>query len=746
MRCGRAATTSAAPSQLFAAKSWVHKYPPYFYQNGIRKDTVSTTKPQKNPKKSSKLKIIFEPPTAEIPTPPMKQRARNSTLAAGNKLAPRSSNQYRIGPPFGPTEVITPIFDDKFVSCTPEISARIDRGFDFIDGGWVGYKRNYFTLVACFRFYNQPLDICHKRKFLYADFGKLVQIKAFKLSIRHTCLDQENFQTTLVQHTAKRDRGPQFEPPEYLAVPGELPAHEIMKELANIRNGPKISFYDSLFYILNEEREAAAKRKRGILSTYPKQGRIAMIGRYERIQFQSVPVGSKRFGAAFKGLTFLVVQLLGVNENGTEVVLANSTSVPLTVRGRSPLNYGTKSSKETKSEGTTDDAEAIGSNPEKKTEIPDSHNDEENKQSKGLDRQKGNQAFVREENKKYKALTQKRTQVFVKGNRQRKALARQKVNNAFARATSGTILQRNKALENQATSLFARATVKRKPQIRNLASLQPVVPQVICLSDSHTSSLSTSQITHRSQTKDCVLVPLLSCELSSEFESEESPSKRVRLPQRTLFDSEQNENPKKSLVVRLRIGQENCLKILAEELRSSWPYPIHEGFEFMSDGDFLNDSLAQRSKNSEKSDTASDPFFDDLAINCPLGCFPSFPVMNNLPVMNNDFFLNTSTPFVKRSLEYQTQVQDFALCKHGFKRTVKRAVTRTYGSEDLVSDNYDSSFLTLRNGLDEIKKNIRIPQMALSSLTQIDFSHINWDSLWEELLALEAVKLAHHTK
>lgn len=607
----------------------------------------------------------------------MKQRATNSTLAAGNKLAPRSSNQYRIGPPFGPTEVITPIFDDKFVSCTPEISARIDRGFDFIDGGWVGYKRNYFTLVTCFRFHNQPLDICHKRKFLYADFGKLVQIKAFKLSIRHTCLDKENFRTTLVQHTAKRDRGPQSEPPEYLAVPGELPVHEIMKELANIRNGSKISFYDSLFFILNEEREAAAKRKRGILSTYPKEGRIAMVGRYERIQFQSVPICSKRYGGAFKGLTFLVVQLVGVNENGTEVVLADTTSVPLTVRGRSPLNYGTKSSKEKKPEGTTDEPVTIGSNPEKKSEIPDSNNNEENRQYKALNRQKKNQVSVKEENR-YKAH-KKRIQVFVKGNRQRKALARQKVNNAFARATSGTILQRNKALENQATSLFSRATVKRKSQIRNLSSFQPVVPQVVCLSDSPTSSSSSSQITRRSQTRDCAQVTLLGCELSSEFESEESPSKKARLHHKALFDSEQNEDPKKSLVVHLRIGQENCLKILAEEPPSSWPSPIHEGFEFMPDGDFLNDSLAHRSKNSQQSDTASDPFFDDLAINCPLGCFPSFPVMNNLPVMNNDFFLNTSTPFVKKSLEYQTQGQDSALCKHGFKRTVKRAVTRTYG-------------------------------------------------------------------
>lgn len=647
----------------------------------------------------------------------MKQKGK-SPLAASKKMAPRSSNQFRIGPPFGPTEVQKQIVNEKMVNVIPEISARIDRGFDLIDGGWVGYKRNYFTLVACFHFADQPLDICLKSHFLYKESGTLVKIKAFKISLRHTCLDPENFQTSLVQHTAKRDRGPQFQPPEYLVVPGELPAHEIMRELANIRNGPKISFYDNLFYMLKDEREVAAENKRSILSTYPKEGRIAMIARYERIQFQTFPIGAKRFGATNQDLTFLVVQLMGVKENGTEVVLATTTTAPLTVRGRSPLNYtSATSSRVTKREETAHKDVNIDSTLKRRAKIHDIHGDEQNHEDEE--------------------------------NHEREAYPSKKRSKALGTATSGRTLQRNKALENRAHSLIDTTTLKRVQQIRRLPPLQLVVPQVNFLSEPYSPSSSSSQSISNmgsSHVKNWAREASIGCELASDFSSDESPLKKGSSTRRASTNAEKNHeyHSKNSFLLRLPIGHKNCLKIaLVEESSNSFQGldPIHDVIQIMSDDDLLNTSLAEDSSKSEESQPAIDPFFEnhDLSVNCPLGCFPSFPTSNR------DFFLLTSTPFVRKSFESsQSGVHGYALCKHGFKRTVKRAESsRSYGSEDLVSDNYDSSFLKLRNCLDKIKRNIHMPELALSSLTSLDSSNSLRNVLWEELLAREAVKLAH---
>jgi len=641
----------------------------------------------------------------------MKLKGRTSPLTANKKMAPRSSNQFRIGPPFGPTEVVRSIVDENTAPITPLISARIDRGFDMIDGGWVGYKRNYFTLVACFRFVDQPLDICLKSRFFYKESGSLVKIKAFKLSLRHTCLDQENFRTTLVQHTAKRDRGPQFEPPEYLIIPGELPAHEIMRELANIRNGPKISFYDSLFYLLGEERQVSIDNNTGILSTYPKESRIAMIARYERIQFQTFPIGSKRFGATGQDLTFLVVQLMGVKENGTEVLLATTTTAPLTVRGRSPLNYtGISIGKVARA-----------------TEDP-CHQDE------NIDTKLKRRSKYRHENDNsgdYDKHNQEK---------RRKVLSDK----------TGKILQRNRALENHAASLFESSLIKSGHQTVTVSSIS--APQRTIHPESYSSLVSPTQrfvkAVRRTKANKCFPLPFVGCEISSDLDSYSgSPSRRdvESYSGDSGADNYDSLQSKSSYVIRLPIGQMNCAKIaLVEDSQDNSLHnldPVHDVIEILSDDETLNGPCNARESHSESVDDAVDPFFElhDLAINCPLGCFPSFPASNN------DFFLQTSTPFLRKSLDIaHGEVQKYALCKHGFKRTVKRTVSsRSYGSEDLVSDNYDSSFVRFRSCLDNIKKAIRLPEIALSSLTSLDSSHSQCNVLWEDLLVREAVKVAH---
>lgn len=255
------------------------------------------------------------------------------------KLAPRSGQQFKIGPGFGPT-----VSHIRFYARTsgqeiiPKIDARVDRGFDRIGCEWVGYKRNYFTLIASFTLNGDtsdaPYTICQNEQFhCVTASGETRSISSLALHIASSC-HEDDTESWLVQHTAKRDKGPQTRPAVYPAVPGILPPHNVIREIANIRSYTKIDRFNKMFFL--DPQIAAEAPKDSILSTYP-QGDIATAAKYERIQF-SMPIVSRKSTLAIKHFV-LHVELLGVLDTGEKVVLASCKTPPLIVRGRSPSNY-----------------------------------------------------------------------------------------------------------------------------------------------------------------------------------------------------------------------------------------------------------------------------------------------------------------------------------------------------------------------------------------------------------------------
>lgn len=260
-------------------------------------------------------------------------------VARKEKLAPRSGLQFKVGPGFGSTTShIRFYLSSTGKAVTPQISARIDRGFDLLGREWVAYKRNYFTLIAAFTLGGEtsepPHRICQKEKFHYlTTHGNKQNIASFALHLTSSC-HEDDTPSWLVQHTAKRDKGPQIHPPMYAAVPGQLPDHEVIKGMANIRNGPRIERHNKLFFLDLKEAENAPPGS--ILSTYP-LGLIAKVAKYERIQF-TTPIAS-RYTGIFNKHFLLRVNLHGVLEDGQSIVLASTHTPPLVVRGRSPSNY-----------------------------------------------------------------------------------------------------------------------------------------------------------------------------------------------------------------------------------------------------------------------------------------------------------------------------------------------------------------------------------------------------------------------
>lgn len=270
-------------------------------------------------------------------------------LDAAKKVAPRSNDLFRVGPPFQPTTQHRAVYcGDTFERVKPVMSTRIDRGFEVGEhGNWIGYKRNYFTLVLTFHFDGWDFDrFLRSRFYIYDDKDgteRKVNISYFALSIVAKCLDPE-VPIGLVQHTPKRDKGPQYSPPIYPAIPGELPDHHTVKASCNKRNGSKIQSMNRIFNFDRAEyyRDKGLDQYKdaSVLKGYPSD-QLVRVARFERIQFTG-SIRVKATSIMHKYFT-LNLELLGIVEDENHhiqpVLVASSQSAPLLIRGRSPSNY-----------------------------------------------------------------------------------------------------------------------------------------------------------------------------------------------------------------------------------------------------------------------------------------------------------------------------------------------------------------------------------------------------------------------
>lgn len=282
------------------------------------------------------------------------------------KIAPRSTLQFKVGPPFELVDNYSTVFETS--TSEPilfQLNPRIDRGFDFIDDEWVGYKRNYFTLVSSFETPGLELDA-----FLNGSYSIQlhntnaipdVKIKYFAVKIKAKS-DDDQTEISLVQHTAKRDKGPQFTPATTPLIPSELPQHQIIREASNVRNFDKMRKYDSTFFF-HRDRNPEEYDVNGIVSSYPIEC-IQKVARYERVQFASSinvkkpsqqnkhfrlhiilgavtspPSDLSPYAAYNSSLNMCDEEVL---EDGTReyfVPLQEMQTPPLIIRGRSPSNY-----------------------------------------------------------------------------------------------------------------------------------------------------------------------------------------------------------------------------------------------------------------------------------------------------------------------------------------------------------------------------------------------------------------------
>ncbi|CEP13726.1 hypothetical protein [Parasitella parasitica] len=201
-----------------------------------------------------------------------------------------------LSPFFSSTKPVDNLYAlDRSTLLTIRIQAKMDRGFFLADNDWTCYRRNYFQVSGAFGI--------HGLNHYYADQdtqclvqvdGAFYPVRNFSMNISARVSNSDK-KIDLVQHTPKRDKGPQSTPTARLIIPG------------------------------------------GNLSM-SSVGANQSIVTFERIQFKTATANNGKRRAAQQYYVCLV-DLYAEIEGDKKIKIASCQSAPLVVRGRSPGHY-----------------------------------------------------------------------------------------------------------------------------------------------------------------------------------------------------------------------------------------------------------------------------------------------------------------------------------------------------------------------------------------------------------------------
>jgi hypothetical protein len=230
------------------------------------------------------------------------------------------------GPPFNQTEPFHRLFLPGTMagSVALHIHPKVDRGF-FVapeDNEWTCYRRNYFQITVAYSITSPNPQLVNETLLgagIMMDYhGRQERVTGFKITIGARVYGSDQKIIDLVQHTPKRDKGPQLKPALNLMMPGgdvERHAHHDATD--------------------TDEEKAA-------LSGNIAEGDLPRIVTYERIQFKQATANNGKRRAAQQYFSLIVeayAVILGQHGQPEDIRVAVVKSSPVVVRGRSPGHY-----------------------------------------------------------------------------------------------------------------------------------------------------------------------------------------------------------------------------------------------------------------------------------------------------------------------------------------------------------------------------------------------------------------------
>lgn len=186
------------------------------------------------------------------------------------------------------------------------------------DNDWTCYRRNYFSLNCSFTI--QPT--LPTGTIYLVENGRLgAQIYTFAMSIAAVVDGREGKSIELVQHTPKRDKGPQ-EKPSRMTLSPRPPASQSMYGDHSLGGSSRPGLYETQGFGQNPNQPAVEAT-------------------FERIQFKNATANNGKRRAAQQYYHLLVELFADVGSQRSEryVKIASRMSAPMVVRGRSPGHY-----------------------------------------------------------------------------------------------------------------------------------------------------------------------------------------------------------------------------------------------------------------------------------------------------------------------------------------------------------------------------------------------------------------------
>jgi meiosis-specific transcription factor NDT80 len=224
----------------------------------------------------------------------------------------------------GNTETLCNLYSADGVLVEPEIHGRVEKGFFLADRDWTCYRRNYFTVVCSYSL--KPATHSFPFYLKRTPTSQPENVLSFAMCIS-AVIDAPGGKTVeLVQHTPKRDKGPQHRPskvklsPQPAASMGFSPNH-------------------------NQQQQQQTD-----FGSFPQQTQLQNIASFERIQFKSATANNGKRRAAQQYYHLIIELYADVGSNGATgptnpqtdagwVKIACKVSAPMVVRGRSPGHY-----------------------------------------------------------------------------------------------------------------------------------------------------------------------------------------------------------------------------------------------------------------------------------------------------------------------------------------------------------------------------------------------------------------------
>lgn len=230
------------------------------------------------------------------------------------------------GPPMGNTHILCNLFSADGVLVEPEIHGRVEKGFFLADRDWTCYRRNYFTVVCSYSLKptTHSLPFYLKR----SPTAQPENVLAFAMCISAVVDAPGGKAVELVQHTPKRDKGPQHKPSKVKLAPQPIGGLGFNSSHSQQAQNPQGSDFNS----------------------FPQQTQQQNVASFERIQFKSATANNGKRRAA-QQYYHLIVELYAdvgspnssassnTSSDANWVQIAYKTSAPMVVRGRSPGHY-----------------------------------------------------------------------------------------------------------------------------------------------------------------------------------------------------------------------------------------------------------------------------------------------------------------------------------------------------------------------------------------------------------------------